>query len=50
MYVASGGNGAPALLLLHGLGANAAVWCTHVERPEKVWALFESFVASAHTE
>jgi pimeloyl-ACP methyl ester carboxylesterase len=26
LWVESGGNGSPALLLLHGLGANAAVW------------------------
>jgi pimeloyl-ACP methyl ester carboxylesterase len=26
MFVESGGSGAPTLLLLHGLGANAAVW------------------------
>jgi pimeloyl-ACP methyl ester carboxylesterase len=37
MYVASGGSGAPTLLLLHGLGANAAVWGNLLPFVERHW-------------
>jgi pimeloyl-ACP methyl ester carboxylesterase len=37
MYVESGGSGAPTLLLLHGLGANAGVWRNLLPYVEKRW-------------
>jgi pimeloyl-ACP methyl ester carboxylesterase len=37
MYVESGGSGEPALLLLHGLGANAGVWRNLLPFVEAHW-------------
>jgi pimeloyl-ACP methyl ester carboxylesterase len=37
MYVESGGSGGPTLVLLHGLGANAAVWRNLLPFVEKTW-------------
>jgi pimeloyl-ACP methyl ester carboxylesterase len=37
MFVESGGSGEPALLLLHGLGANAGVWRNLLPFVEKHW-------------
>jgi pimeloyl-ACP methyl ester carboxylesterase len=37
MYAESGGSGEPALLLLHGLGANAAVWRNLLPFVEAHW-------------
>jgi pimeloyl-ACP methyl ester carboxylesterase len=37
MFVESGGSGEPALLLLHGLGANAGVWRNLLPFIEKHW-------------
>jgi pimeloyl-ACP methyl ester carboxylesterase len=37
MYSESGGSGGPRLLLLHGLGANAAVWRNLLPFVEKHW-------------
>ena len=37
MFVESGGSGAPTLLLLHGLGANAAVWRKLLPLVETHW-------------
>jgi len=36
----SGGQGDRTILLLHGLGATAAVWA-HVEKPESIVAMLE---------
>ena len=38
IHAESGGNGSPALLLLHGLGANAAVWRNLLPFVEQHWA------------
>ncbi|MEA2760483.1 MAG: hypothetical protein QOH65_3156 [Methylobacteriaceae bacterium] len=37
MFIESGGSGDPALLLLHGLGANAGVWRNLLPFVEKHW-------------